>query len=121
MRRIIRGPAGFALIELTIVILIIAILEAIAVAVYLNARGNAQRRTCQSNLRTVDGASQTHEDMFDVPMYPDSLATMVTGGAGGETRCLKSTPVCASGTAAHLWVTGTPPEIYCPNVSNHQI
>ena len=121
MRKLIRRPEGFTLIELMIVILIIAILVAIAVPVYLNARANAQRRTCQSNIRTVDGAIQTYEGMFDEPMYPNNIAAMVTGGASGETKCLKSTPTCPSGTAAYTWVANTPPEISCPNVSNHKI
>ena len=46
---------GFTLIELLIVILIIAILVAIALPLYLNSQKNAKKRTCQANLRTIDG------------------------------------------------------------------
>ena len=129
MRKLIRRPEGFTLIELMIVILIIAILVAIAVPVYLNARANAQRRTCQANLRTVDGAINTYSGMFDNPMWPDSVATMA---ASGPTKCLKSVPCCPSGTAAttagntYAWTSGDtanniPPAISCPFVANHKI
>ena len=118
MRKLIYRSEGFTLIELMIVILIIAILVAIAVPVYLNARANAQRRTCQSNLRTVDGAIQAYESMFDEPTYPNSLATMA---AAGDTKVLKSVPVCPASTRAYSWVGGSPPEISCPNNSTHKI
>jgi type IV pilus assembly protein PilA len=52
---------GFTLIELMIVILIIAILVAIAVPVMIASGSNAQRRTCQANLRTIDGAINTYD------------------------------------------------------------
>ena len=116
MRKLLR-PEGFTLIELMIVILIIAILVAIAVPVYLNARANAQRRTCQSNLRTVDGSIQSYESLYDNPTYPTSLANMTMPG----TKTLKSVPVCPSGTAAYSWVSGDPPYISCPNNASHTI
>ena len=126
MRKLIRRPEGFTLIELMIVILIIAILVAIAVPVYLNARANAQRRTCQSNLRTVDGAINTYSGMFDNPMWPDSVATMA---ASGPTKCLKSVPCCPAGNltpSTYAWVAGDtanniPPAISCPYQDNHRI
>ncbi|HEY5531614.1 MAG TPA: prepilin-type N-terminal cleavage/methylation domain-containing protein [Candidatus Anoxymicrobiaceae bacterium] len=122
----INGPGGFTLIELMIVILIIAILVAIAVPVYLNARANAQKRTCQSNLRTVDGAIQTYQSMFEPPTWPDSLNAMTDAGGG---KCLKSIPCCPGGNltpSTYAWVAGntatnTPPELSCPYASNHRI
>ncbi len=117
MRKMIRRPEGFTLIELMIVILIIAILVAIAVPVFLNARASAQRRTCQANQRTVDGAIQSYQASFEEPVYPTSLAVMV----GGTTAVLKKVPVCPSGTVSYIWVSATPPSISCPNTSNHTI
>ena len=123
------SPATGIIIGVTVAIAIIAgllIVFAVAIPVYNNARANAQRRTCQSNLRTVDGAIQTYEGMFDTPTFPDSLSTMVTGGANGETKVLKSEPTCPSGTAPYIWIDGdtatnTPPEISCPNNSTHRL
>lgn len=45
--------AGFTLIELMVVILIIAILMAIAIPTYLGARNRAENRAAQSDLRTT--------------------------------------------------------------------
>lgn len=60
-----KKEAGFTLIELMVVVLIIAILVAIAVPVFSSARESAWRRTCQSNLRTIDGAVQTYYASYD--------------------------------------------------------
>ena len=117
MRKLISRPEGFTLIELMIVILIIAILVAIAVPVYLNARANAQKRTCQSNIRTVDGAIQAYESMFDDPTYPGGLADMTSANA----KTLKSVPTCPAATATYIWVSASPPMISCPNNSAHKI
>lgn len=114
--RLIRRPEGFTLIELMIVILIIAILVAIAVPVYLNARSNAQRRTCQANMRTVDGAIQSYEAMFESSTYPTQLSDLLESG----TKCLKSTPAPPQGDT-YEWVSGTPPYISCPNDGSHTI
>jgi prepilin-type N-terminal cleavage/methylation domain-containing protein len=111
MRKYFSRPEGFTLIELMIVILIIAILVAIAVPVYLNARANAQRRTCQSNLRTVDGSIQAYESIFDNPIYPAGMGDMTQPG----TKTLKSVPQCPSSANPYIWVGGEPPEISCPS------
>lgn len=65
--RFFRNEKGFTLIELMVVILIIGILVAIAVPIFNNARASAQRRTCQANLRTMDGAIQTWKADNDEP------------------------------------------------------
>jgi competence protein ComGC len=84
-------------------------------------QSNAQRRTCQSNIRTVDGAIQSYQVMFDEALYPTSLEDLTQPG----TRVLKSIPTCPSGTRPYDWVVGEDgfdtPYISCPNNSTHTI
>ena len=61
----LRRKEGFTLIELLIVILIIAILVAIALPLYLNSQKNARLRTCQANIRTLDGAINAYRADFE--------------------------------------------------------
>jgi prepilin-type N-terminal cleavage/methylation domain-containing protein len=58
--KMFRKDEGFTLVELMVVVLIIGILIAIAIPVYNSAIGSANQRTCQANIRTVDGAAETY-------------------------------------------------------------
>ncbi len=96
MRKRIKREEGFTLIELMVVILIIGILVAIAVPVYFSAQNSAKTKTCQANLRTLDGAIQTYAaENADYPVaaaYADLGALMVP-------NYLKELPTCPdSGT-----------------------
>jgi type IV pilus assembly protein PilA len=82
---------GFTLIELMIVVLIIAILVAIAVPVFNVARENAWRRTCQANLRTIDGAIQTYQASYEG--FPGGFS----GADGSEVDLTNSHPLITGG------------------------
>ena len=95
-----RRKEGFTLIELLIVILIIAILVAIALPLYLNSQRNAKVRTCQANLRTLDGAVNAYRADFEVeaPSGIPGITALVNSGY------MKKFPKCPSGTGSYvLW------------------
>jgi type IV pilus assembly protein PilA len=100
-----------------IVILIIAILVAIAIPIYINATNNAKKRTCQANLRTIDGAISAWKSEYggdDGHIDPGSVAQLVADGY------LKALPQCKSGLITYILV-GTWGQISssCANADGH--
>ena len=68
---------GFTLIELMVVVLIIAILIAIAIPTFLGARGRAQQRAAQSNVRNAFTAEKTV--FTDNDQYSSDATTALPG------------------------------------------
>jgi prepilin-type N-terminal cleavage/methylation domain-containing protein/prepilin-type processing-associated H-X9-DG protein len=60
-----RRRCGFTLIELLVVIAIIAILAAILFPVFAQARENARKAMCQSNLRQISTAALMYAQDYD--------------------------------------------------------
>ncbi len=95
--RFIRNAKGFTLIELMVVILIIGILVAIAIPVFNSSRESAYKRTCQANLRTIDGAIQTYR--ADTGSLPANIAALTP-------TYLKAVPACPKPGAAAYIISG---------------
>ncbi|MHB0975695.1 MAG: competence type IV pilus major pilin ComGC [Candidatus Aquicultorales bacterium] len=113
----LRSERGFTLIELMVVILIIGILVAIAVPVFNAARENAYARTCQANLRTIDGAVQTFRANDASGLWPANIAAIVSA------NFLKAAPECPKASAGYDYTItavdqSTTPIVACPNAGD---
>ena len=91
--------AGFTLVEIMIVVLIIGILLAIAIPNFVSARESARAKACVGNLKQIDSASQQYA--------MDNKLSSTAAGTGGSpaslktTSYLRNTPTCPeSGTYA---------------------
>lgn len=56
LKLFMRSKKGFTLVELMVVVVILGILVAIAVPIYNSITGDAEKKACHANLRTIDGA-----------------------------------------------------------------
>jgi prepilin-type N-terminal cleavage/methylation domain-containing protein len=88
-----RKTAGFTLVEIMIVVLIIGILLAIAIPNFITARSSSRARACVANLKEIDSAKQQY-------IMDQKLGTLADPGSPNFLvgTYLKSTPSCpASG------------------------
>lgn len=104
-----RKDEGFTLVELMVVVLIIGILVAIAIPVFNAAKANAQRKSCWSNQRTIEGAMgmyQADQGRFPSGATVNTTHILVAGGTDpvtGETvtAYLKDAPTCPKSLAVY--------------------
>jgi prepilin-type N-terminal cleavage/methylation domain-containing protein len=59
--------AGFTMVELMVVVLIISILVMLAIPVFTAASASTQQRACYANQRTIEGACQTYRSAHPNP------------------------------------------------------
>ncbi|HDP70693.1 MAG TPA: type II secretion system protein [Actinobacteria bacterium] len=97
------SESGFSFVELMIVIFIISILVSIAVFSYRNI-SVVELRTCQSNLRTIDGAIMQY--YMHEKNYPSEISDLVP-------KYLKTEPKCPSQQVEYTIDSGNRAE--CPN------
>ena len=89
--KITRNKKGFTLVEIMIVVAIIALLAAIAVPSFINARAKSMQSSCFNNMRLLDGAMQQYA--LD---YSNTVANSMTQLVGTN-GYIKDTPVCKGG------------------------
>jgi general secretion pathway protein G len=95
----ISGEAGFTLIELMIVMLIVAILSAIAIPAYLQSVKAAKEAVLKEDLHVLRGAIDAYT--ADKEKAPQSLDDLVQTG---YLKTIPSDPMTHSSTT---WVTAT--------------
>ena len=72
LKLFMRSKKGFTLVELMVVVIILGILVAIAIPIYNNVTGDAQKKACAANERTLEGAVAMYQAAKGGKM-PDSL------------------------------------------------
>jgi prepilin-type N-terminal cleavage/methylation domain-containing protein len=108
-----RNNKGFTLVELMVVLLIIGILVAIAIPIYNKTQENAQKRACQSNLRTLDGAAAQYYAANET--WPGNVDDLV------NKSYIKKAPNCpANSSAGYNW-NGTVNAFECNHDSTNHV
>jgi len=85
---------GFTLVELMVVVLIIGILVAIAIPVFNAASASARTKTCQGNMRTIEGAVEQYLAADPANLRTDCDGAAWAGTLVGVNNYIKSAPQC---------------------------
>lgn len=89
--------AGFTLVELLVVIVVLAILMAIALPLYLRSVRESKKRTCRGNMQVIAHAEQAFKIRDRQHQYTDNISQLV-----GTTQDLPALPRCPTDSGADI-------------------
>ena len=95
-----KGRKGFTLVELLVVVLILATLMAVALPLYLSSVADSAKKTCRANMQSIANAAQAWKVKNRANDFTGMTISSLTPDLG-------STPVCPSGGAYTLSLTGS--------------
>jgi len=99
-----RSQAGFTLIEILVVVLLLSILVAVAIPLYMNSARIAAERTVRANIKIVAQAAQSYRVQNGV--YPLAITNIVGSSGMDVEQSLDNAPpgvtytVTSSGSAS---------------------
>lgn len=114
MKRLFRNIKGFTLIELMIVIAIIAILAAILVPNFIQARAQSQWTACISNLKNMGTALEMYSTDSS-GHYPAAIGTL-------SPTWIANVPTCPAASTAYTYSSTSSPDAFtinCAGLPNH--
>ena len=85
-----KKSAGFTLVEIMIVVLIIGILLAIAIPNFVKARETSRSKACVANLKQVDSAKQQYMMDKNISTYTGAMTDMAP-------TYIRVAPTCPAG------------------------
>jgi type IV pilus assembly protein PilA len=91
---------GFTLVELLVVVLILATLMAVALPLYLSSVADSAKKTCRANQQSIANAAQAWKVKNRANDFTGLTLSNLTPDLG-------ATPVCPSGGAYTISLTGT--------------
>jgi len=113
-----KNKAGFTLVEIMIVVLIIGILLAIAIPNFVAARESSRAKACIGNLKQIDSATQQYcmDKKLSQSTYVASIPTLntsATSGLVGAASYLRTLPACPATTTAYAVAPQITDSPYC--------